>query len=90
MPGGFIEVYADSPPSNPGVKPISTAVVDPTDEIGEFIEVTVDIEDPDETHELFFVFSAVNPNDTSLFFLNWIRFNGPGVSACAEIKTAMA
>ena len=80
FPGGLIEGYVDSPPSNPGVKPISTAVVEPTAKPGEFIEVTVDIEDPGETHELFFVFSAVNPNDTNLFFLNWIRFNGLGVS----------
>ncbi|MCH7786512.1 MAG: PQQ-dependent sugar dehydrogenase [Chloroflexi bacterium] len=80
FPGGIIEVYVDSPPANPGVKPISTAVVEPTDELGEFIELTVDIDDPGGTRELFFVFSAGNPDDTDLFFINWIRFNGLGVS----------
>jgi hypothetical protein len=41
--------------------------------------VSTPVTDPGGTHKLCFVFKR-NPNDKVLFNLNWIDFNGAGVS----------
>jgi cytochrome c len=72
-PGGRIEVHVDAP----GGPLISSAAVPATG--GAYTNVTTTIADPGGTHELFFVFLR-NPGDTGLFVLNWMEFQGDGIS----------
>ena len=44
-----------------------------------YTDLAAPIADPGGTHELFFVFIR-NPGDDGLFNINWIDFQGPGVS----------
>jgi len=71
--GGRIETRVDSP-SGPL---ISTVFVPFT--AGVYSNLTTSISDPGGTHLLYFVFLR-NPGDVNLFVLNWIEFQGPGLS----------
>jgi hypothetical protein len=73
MAGGRIETRVDSA-SGPL---ISTAGVPNTG--GAYSNVAASITDPHGTHALYFVFLR-NPGDTNLFVLNWLEFQGPGLS----------
>jgi len=44
-----------------------------------YTNITVPISDPGGTHTLYFVFLR-NPGDANLFVLNWLEFQGPGLS----------
>jgi glucose/arabinose dehydrogenase/PKD repeat protein/type 1 glutamine amidotransferase len=72
-PGGRIEARVDSPAG----PLISTANIPPTG--GVYSNVTAAISDPGGTREIFFVFLR-NPGDMGLFVLNWMEFQGSGVS----------
>ncbi|MBI3852950.1 MAG: ThuA domain-containing protein [Verrucomicrobia bacterium] len=71
--GGRIEVHMDSP----GGALISTANIPVTG--GSYTNVTAAITNSGGTHELFFVFLR-NSGDAGLFVLNWLEFQGNGVS----------
>jgi len=71
--GGRIETHVDSL-SGPL---ISTGYVPFT--AGAYTNITVPISDPGGTHTLYFVFLR-NPGDANLFVLNWLEFQGPGLS----------
>src|SRR5262249_54343305 len=71
--GGRIEVHVDAP----GGTLISTANIPGTS--GAYSNVTATISNPGGSHQLFFVFLR-NPGDTGLFVLNWLEFQGNGVS----------
>jgi glucose/arabinose dehydrogenase/type 1 glutamine amidotransferase len=71
--GGRIEVHVDSA-SGPL---ISTANIPATG--GAYTNVTTTVTDPGGTHQYFFVFLR-NPGDTGLFVLNWMEFQGSGIS----------
>jgi len=71
--GGRIEIHADSP----GGPLISTAYIPATG--GLYTNVVAAISNPGGTRTLFFVFLR-NPGDTGLFVLNWLEFQGDGVS----------
>ncbi|MGH3005210.1 MAG: ThuA domain-containing protein [Gaiellaceae bacterium] len=74
--GGRIEVHVDSP-DGPMIS--DTGYVAPTGGWQTYKNVTAPISDPGGTHELFFVFYN-NPGNDGLFNINWIDFNGKGVS----------
>ena len=71
--GGRIETHVDS--TNGPL--ISTANIPPTG--GIYTNISVPISDPGGTHTLYFVFLR-NPGDKNLFVLNWLEFQGPGLS----------
>src|SRR5439155_1615362 len=71
--GGRIETHVDSP----GGTLISTANVPFTG--GVYTNISVPITDPHGTHTLYFVFLR-NPGDANLLVLNWLEFQGPGLS----------
>jgi len=71
--GGRIEVHADSPNGDL----ISTVNIPATGSA--YSNVTAAITNPGGTRELFFVFLR-NPGDTGLFVLNWLEFQGNGIS----------
>jgi cytochrome c len=71
--GGRIETRVDSVTGNL----ISTATIPAT--AGAYTNVTAPITDPRGTHTLYFVFLR-NPGDVNLFALNWLEFQGPGLS----------
>ncbi|RUS45292.1 ThuA domain-containing protein [Cohnella sp. AR92] len=73
--GGNISVRSDSL-SNPELAKIT---VSKTESWQDYQEITVPIKDPGGTHELFFVFTLKN-GAKGLFNLDWIQFNGPGIS----------
>ncbi len=73
--GGTIEVRVGS---STGTL-ISTATIPVTGAWQTYTNVTVPITNPGGTNELFFVFKR-NAGDLSLFNINWIDFNGAGVS----------
>jgi cytochrome c len=78
--GGRIEIHADSP-DGPLVS--DSGFIEPTGGWQRWKDVTVPIEDPGGTHELFFVFRN-NPGDGGLFNLNYLKFRGKGVSLNAR------
>jgi len=71
--GGRIETHVDSVSGTL----ISTAQIPATG--GAYSNIAASIVDPHGTHTLYFVFLR-NPGDTNLFALNWIEFQGPGLS----------
>ena len=73
--GGTIEVRAGSPTGTL----LSTATIAVTGDWQNYTDVTAPITDPGGTHTLYFVFKG-NAGQPGLFNLNWIEFNGPGVS----------
>ena len=73
--GGRIEVRVDSLKG----PPISAVRVGSTGAWQVYTDLAAPIADPGGTHELFFVFIR-NPGDDGLFNINWIDFQGPGVS----------
>ena len=73
--GGRIEVRVDSLRG----PPISTVRVGSTGDWQVYTDLAAPIANPGGTHELFFVFRR-NPGDDGLFNINWIDFEGPGVS----------
>ncbi len=73
--GGRIEVRVDSLKG----PPISTVRVGGTGAWQVYTDLAAPIADPGGTHELFFVFLR-NPGDDGLFNINWIDFQGSGVS----------
>jgi PKD repeat protein len=76
IPGSRIEVHVDSP-TGPLIS--DSGLITPTTGAQTYQDVTVPITDPGGTHELFFVFFNQS-NLANLFNLNWIDFNGAGVS----------
>ncbi|PYJ08700.1 MAG: hypothetical protein DME25_00800, partial [Verrucomicrobia bacterium] len=46
---------------------------------GVYSNLNASISNPGGTHTLYFVFLR-NPGDTNLFVLNWLEFQGPGLS----------
>ena len=82
--GGRIEVRVDSLRG----PPISTVRVGSTGAWQVYTDLAAPIADPGGTHELFFIFRR-NPGDDGLFNINWIDFEGPGVSR-PPITTKMA
>ncbi|MDB6017906.1 MAG: domain containing protein [Pedosphaera sp.] len=71
--GGRIEAHLDS-----AAGPlISTANVPFTG--GAYTNLTVPVADPGGTHALYLVFLR-NPGDINLFVVNWLEFQGPGLS----------
>ena len=73
--GGRIEVRVDSLKG----PPISTVRVGSTGDWQVYTDLAAPIADPGGTRELFFIFLR-NPGDDGLFNINWIDFQGPGVS----------
>ena len=73
--GGRIEVRVDSLKG----PPISTVRVGGTGDWQVYTDLAAPIANIGGTHELFFVFRR-NPGDDGLFNINWIDFEGPGVS----------
>jgi hypothetical protein len=73
--GGRIEVRQGSPSGTQ----LGTAVVEPTGGWGNWTTVSGSITDPGVTDKMCFVFRN-NAGDELLFNLNWIEFNGQGVS----------
>ena len=73
--GGRIEVRVDSLKG----PPISAVRVGSTGDWQVYTNLEAPIADPGGTHELFFIFRR-NPGDDGLFNINWIDFQGPGVS----------
>src|SRR5439155_1587484 len=71
--GGRIEARMDSPTG----ALLSTANVPSTG--GVYSNLNASISNPGGTHTLYFVFLR-NPGDTNLFVLNWLEFQGPGLS----------
>jgi cytochrome c len=71
--GGKIEMHLDSP----GGTLLGIASV--PNSAGSYTNVTVPITDPGGTHELYLVFTR-NEAATDLFKLNWMEFQGDGVS----------
>jgi cytochrome c len=71
--GGRIETHVDSPAG----PLIGTAFVPFT--AGIYTNITVPVTDPGGTHTLYFVFLR-NPGDANLFVLNWLEFQGAGLS----------
>ena len=84
--GGRIEVHVDSP-DGPLIS--NTGYVAPTGGWQTWKYVTAPITDPGGTHELFFVFYN-EPGNDGLFNLNWIDFNGRGVSLNAAPRVTAA
>jgi PKD repeat protein len=74
--GGRIEIHQDS---ITGAMVGTPATIPVTGDWQAWQDVTVPVTDPGGTHKLCFVFRR-NPNDKLLFNLNWIDFNGAGVS----------
>lgn len=72
-PDGSIEVRLDSPLG----ALLGTAIV--PNSAGVYTNVNVNITDPGGTHELYLVFTR-NHGATDLFKLNWMEFQGDGVS----------
>ena len=73
--GGRIEVRVDSLKG----PPVSAVRVGSTGDWQVYTDLEAPIADPGGTHELFFIFLR-NPGDDGLFNINWIDFQGPGVS----------
>ena len=73
--GGRIEVRVDSLRG----PPISAVRVGSTGDWQVYTDLAAPIANPGGTHELFFVFRR-NPGDDGLFNINWIDFQGQGVS----------
>ena len=73
--GGRIEVRVDSLKG----PPISAVRVGSTGDWQVYTNLAAPIADPGGTRELFFIFLR-NPGDDGLFNINWIDFQGPGVS----------
>ena len=73
--GGRIEVRVDSLRG----PPISTVRVGSTGDWQVYTDLAAPLANPGGTHELFFIFRR-NPGDDGLFNINWIDFEGPGVS----------
>ena len=73
--GGRIEVRVDSLKG----PPISTVRVGSTGDWQVYTDLEAPIANPGGTRELFFIFLR-NPGDDGLFNINWIDFQGPGVS----------
>jgi len=71
--GGRIETHVDSVSGTL----IGTAFIPAT--AGVYTNITASITDPRGTHTLYFVFLR-NPGDVNLFALNWVEFQGPGLS----------
>ncbi|TDD70029.1 PKD domain-containing protein [Jiangella aurantiaca] len=78
--GGRIEVRAGAP-DGPLVS--DSGFIPPTGGWQSWTDVTVPIEDPGGTRELFFVFRH-EPGSTGLFNLNYLKFRGKGVSVDAR------
>jgi cytochrome c len=77
-PGGRIEVHLDS---STGTKVGTDTAITPTTGWQDWKTVTsADFTDPGGTHKVCFVFKSTGGGDDLLFNLNWIDFNGPGVS----------
>ena len=74
-PGGRIEVRADATDG----PLLGTAYVDPTGDWQTYTDVTIPVDDPGGTHDLFLVFLRES-GDGGLFNLNAITFHGPGVN----------
>jgi PKD repeat protein len=74
--GGRIEIHQDSPT---GAMLGTPATIPVTGDWQTWTNVTAPVTDPGGTHKVCFVFKR-NPNDKLLFNLNWIDFNGSGVS----------
>jgi len=74
--GGRIEIHQDS---ITGAMVGTPATIPVTGAWQNWQDVNVPITDPGGTHKLCFVFKR-NPNDKLLFNVNWIDFNGNGVS----------
>jgi cytochrome c len=72
-PGGRIEVHANTS-SGPLLGSIDVPVTG-----GAYTNLTASLSDTAGTQALFFVFFR-NPGDTDLFVLNWLEFQGEGVS----------
>lgn len=77
--GGRIEVHVGSP-TGPEIS--DTGYIAPTGGWQQYRNVTAPIVDPGGTRALFFVFRH-KPGADDLFNLNWISFNGTGVSFVA-------
>ncbi len=75
--GGRIEVHVDAP-DGPLIS--DTGMILPTGDDQVYQDVTAPISDPGGTHKLYFVFKNV-PLVPRLFNINWIDFNGVGISA---------
>ena len=71
--GGRIETHADSV-TGPLLGTVSVPFTG-----GAYTNVSATVTDPDGTHTLYFVFLR-NPGDVNLFTLNWLEFQGPGLS----------
>jgi hypothetical protein len=71
--GGRIELHADSP-AGPLVSSVN---IPPTG--GAYTNISATFSDPGGTHNYSFVFLR-NPGDSELFLLNWMEFQGDGVS----------
>lgn len=72
--GGIIELHADSP-SGPL---LSTAAIPVTGNLNRWTNVKAAITNPGGKHDLFFVFK--NPGAINLLDLNYIEFDGAGIS----------
>ena len=77
--GGTIQVRLDSPD---GPLVAETEFITPTGGWQTYKNVDLQIPETGGTHELFFVFR--NPGSTALMNMNWIDFNGRGVSTNAR------
>ena len=75
--GGSIEVHVDAP-DGPLISETDTFLPTLDDQV--YQDVTAPITDPGGTHTLYFVFRGI-PIVPRLFNVNWIDFNGAGVSA---------
>lgn len=68
---------------------VGTARVFPTGGWQSWTNVTADISNPGGSHELFLLFLG-NPGETGLFNVNYLTFEGPGVSVGAEAPPSRA
>nr|WP_211239711.1 ThuA domain-containing protein [Jiangella gansuensis] len=78
--GGRIEIRTGAPD---GPLVAESGLLEPTGGWQRWADVTVPVEDPGGTHELFFVFRH-EPGATGLFNLNYLKFRGKGVSLDAR------
>ncbi|TDE01332.1 ThuA domain-containing protein [Jiangella asiatica] len=78
--GGRIEIRTGAPD---GPLVAESGFLEPTGGWQRWADVTVPVEDPGGTHELFFVFRH-EPGATGLFNLNYLKFRGKGVSLDAR------
>lgn len=77
---GKIEVRLDSP-TGEVIGELGPGRIKQAGGSQDYKNVTVPIENPGGSHELFFVFKEAGNTGEELFDLNWIDFNGQGVSS---------